>query len=177
MATSATAGIIQIIAAIGSAYGTYASVQGQRQAAKGAQRAAEWEAQRQRSEAERERIAADEQARRQRMAAKEQLGQLRARMAAAGVITTTGSPLTALGEAAGRLELQTYDIFDQAQQRYAARQAAAQAALFEGAQTASSLRTRATGTLLSGFGTAFDYAGNAVQNYIDTRPPAAGGTS
>lgn len=173
MAASA-AGIFQIIAAVGAAYGTYASVQGQRQAAKGAEAAAEWEAQRQRQEAERERIAASEQARRQRLAAKEQLGQLRARMAKAGVITTTGSPLAALGEAAGRLELQTYDIFDQAQQRYAARRAAAAVAMFEGAQTASSLRTQSTGTILSGVGTMFNYAGNAVQNYIDTRPPAGG---
>ena len=143
-------GILETVALAASVAGTAVSAVGSIQAGKAQEEAAAQNAANQRAQAEAEQSAAEEQMRRERANNRERLSTMRAKMAMSGASISQGSPLAALGETAGRLELGVQDFFQRSREQYAARQSAAAMGIWEGGQASSAANTQAFGTVLSG---------------------------
>lgn len=143
-----------------SAIGTGIGVVGSMQAADAAESAAAAEANEKRAMARKEQETAAENARRAEQEKKRLIAGQRASLARSG-LAMEGTPLAVLGETSRTLELDILDIGHQAAMQSRALRAGARVAEFEGASTASSLRTQAAADGLSGLGSATYKAGQS----------------
>lgn len=146
---------VLIVAAVAMAASTAMSVKGQRDQAKAAEAAGEFNAKVAENEAIRVQQETAEQTKRTRIANKRLLGRQRAQIGKAGVLET-GSPLELMAETAGELELGVLDSIRAGEARREQLLNKASITRFEGKSQAKGLRTAAFGTLLKTAGqTAF----------------------
>jgi hypothetical protein len=140
------AGIIAVVATVAS---TAVSIHGQRQQAKAAEAAAEFNAKVAENEALRVEMESREQIRRDRITHKRLLGRQRALAAKSGV-TETGSPLDLMAETAGELELGILDSQRAHQAKATQLRGEATIGRFEGKSRAVGLRNRSIATGIGG---------------------------
>ncbi len=144
-----------------TAIGTGISVYGSMQAADAAEGAAAAEANEKRLQARKEQETAAENARRAEQEKARLIASQRASLAASG-LAMEGTPLAVLGETARTLELDILDIGHQAAMQSRALRAGARVAEYEGAATATAIRTEAAGNALSSMGSAATNYGNST---------------
>lgn len=152
-------GGIALVAAGASLIGGIKQAKAQRKAGDAAQEAANINAALQRAQADQEEFEARERIRRMRAEGQRFLGTQRAQLAAAGVVTSEGSPLDIIGETAGRLALEQAEAGRVAGARKARSYAEAEETERTGRLQRKGARAAATGTLLS---TAGGVAGQAI---------------
>ena len=140
---------LAIVAVVATVAQTAVSMHGQRQQAKAAENAAEFNAKVAENEALRVEQERSEQSRRDRVTNKRLQGQQRALIAKSGV-TETGSPLDLMAETAGELELGILDSNRAAQAQSAQFQNKATIGRFEGKSRAVGLRNRSIATGIGG---------------------------
>ncbi len=143
-----------------TALSTGISVYGSMKAADAAEGAAAAEANEKRMQARKESETAAENARRAEQEKTRLLASQRASLAASG-LSMEGTPLAVLGDTSTTLELDILDIGHQAAMQRRALMAGARVAEFEGAATASSLRTQAAADGVSGVASAASGYGSA----------------
>lgn len=132
----------------------------ERKAARQTQQAADINAALQEAQADQADLEARENINRLRREARRYTGNQRARIAASGVVGSEGSPLDALVETAGAMELRALDEARAARARKGLAYAEADETRRTGKLQASGLRAQSTGTLLS---TAAGVAGTSIQ--------------
>lgn len=137
------------VMAVASVAGTAVAVHGQRQQAKAAEAAAEFNAKVAQNEAKRIELENKEQLARNRILQKRLLGKQRATIGKAGVLET-GSPLDLMVETAAELELGLLDQNREALARAQQMRNKSALTLFEGKSTASGLRTQSVATGIGG---------------------------
>lgn len=148
------------IAAITSVVGTGISFYGQRQAAAAAEATGKYNAQLQRNQAKQEMDVAGENARRKTRENARILGMQRAALAQSG-LAMEGTPLAVLGESAMTLHRDILDIGFDASNKARSMNAGANMSLYTGRQQASSIRTNAIASGISGLTSAAMGYGNA----------------
>jgi hypothetical protein len=141
------------ISAVVSAVGTAVSVKASMDAADAAETTAMLNANEQKKQANREAEVAAENARRAEREKTRYLASQRAQLAASG-LAMEGTPLAVLGDTAEALELQILDMGSEAANRMRALRQGAALSIYEGAATASALRTESIATGLSDTGSA-----------------------
>jgi len=147
---------------------------GQRQQAKAATAAAEFNAKVQENEAIRVQQESAEQTKRTRIANKRLSGRQRAQIGKAGVIES-GSPLELMAETAGELELGVLDGIRTAQARQEQLRSQAGLTRFEGQMKAKGLRRQAMGSLIKTAGQiGFGVAGAKQQGLFKGTPSSGG---
>lgn len=167
---AANAGAVAAASAATTIAGTGLSFYGQRQQAKAAESAAAYNARQARQQAGYESDVAAENARRQQDYSRQVIGAQRAAMATSG-LAPAGTPLVRLGDTASSLQQEILDIGQAAALRSRSLIAGADMTLWEGAQSASALRTSSWATLGSGLANATTGFLTASGN-IPTRTPS-----
>lgn len=146
----AVAAVMAVGSLVATGVSTYMQYQGQREAARTAERVSDYNARLQENAAIQREMEAREQIRRSRLEGERFKGTQRVAIAKGG-ITTEGSPLEIMGQTAGELEMRALDSYRVAEAEK--RHGFAQAGMtrWEGSQQAKMFRRQSTGTLLSGF--------------------------
>lgn len=155
IATSAALSLAATAASTGLA------VYGQRQAARSAEEAAEYNAQIAEGEATRKEQEDHENTRRRRDEKRRAMAQARAQIAASGVVLGEGSSVDLMQVLDSRLETSIQDASRSAQMEVRAMRQQANLSRYQGSQQASSLKLQSAGTLLGGaakFGGQYDRA-------------------
>ena len=124
---------------------------GQRQAAKAAEQAAEWNADQQRKQAAYEESVAQKNMRRERENNKRELARRRA-SAARGGLMETGAVSDELIEASERHQVEIDDIWEKASTQANTRRAQANMSIWEGQVTGQAAKTAMWGTAVKGAG-------------------------
>ena len=140
------------VSLVATGVGTYMSVQGQRNAAIGAEKSAKYNAKIQRDQGMRENEAAAENVRRKTRENQRILGRQRAAIAQSG-LAMEGTPLAMLGETSSLLQRDILDMGYDAQNRVTSLQSSAAMGLWAGKNQANALRTDALTTGLAGVAT------------------------
>ena len=143
---------LTVVSLAASAAGTYVSVQGQKNAADGAEKSAKYNAKIQRDQGMRENQAAAENVRRKTRENQRILGRQRAAIAQSG-LSMEGTPLAMLGETSSMLQRDILDMGFDAQNRVTSLQSSANMGLWAGKNQANALRTDALTTGLAGVAT------------------------
>ena len=130
---------------------TAVGIHGQRQAAKAAEQAAEWNADQQRKQAAYEESVAQKNMRRERENNKRELARRRA-SAARGGLMETGAVSDELIEASERHQVEIDDIWEKASTQAQTRRAQANMSIWEGQTTAAAAKTAMWGTGIGAVG-------------------------
>jgi len=130
---------------------TAVGIHGQRQAAKAAEQAAEWNADQQRKQAAYEESVAQKNMRRERENNKRELARRRA-SAARGGLMETGAVSDELIEASERHQVEIDDIWEKASTQANTRRAQANMSIWEGQVTGQAAKTAMWGTAVKGAG-------------------------
>jgi hypothetical protein len=130
------------------------SVYSQVSAAKAAEKAAEYNNDLAENEAKNRELESHEQIKRERIANRQKLAAIRNRLANSGVVTTSGTPLAILGEAAGNFELGIQDAARESSMQASALRAQGKMGLWEAEQGKKAAYLSATSTALSAAGSA-----------------------
>jgi hypothetical protein len=140
-----------------------ATAYSQVRAADAAEKAAEYNNDLAKEEAKNRELEGHEQIKRERIANRQRLAQIRNRLASSGLLTTSGTPLAILGEAAGNFELGIQDAARASSMQAASLLAQGKMGLWEAEQGKTSAYIGATSTMLSA-------AGGAASAYYRTKP-------
>ena len=135
---------------LGGLFSTGLSILGQSQQAKAQKRAAQYNASLMEAEAANLESQTAEGIARQRRENRARMADLRARMAASGTLTTTGTPAILQGETAARLSLGIADAARSAAMEAASLRARGAMGLWEARQAASASRLNILSTAVSG---------------------------
>lgn len=133
-----------------TAIGTGVAIHGQQQAAKAAEDAAEYNNKLAEIEARNREAEAAEQIRRERIAKRERIGALRARLAQSGSLLTSGAPLAILGESSARMEIALKDAARATSMESASIRAAGKMGLWEADQARTAANYQSAATALQG---------------------------
>ena len=148
----------QVIPIVIAAVGAAASIYSSKQQANAAEEAGAYNNElAQREARNRERTAA-EAIRRERAANEARLGAIRASLSNSGTLSTEGSPLTVLGESAGRFELGVADAARSASMQAASMRAQGAMGLWEADQ-------RSNAAIMGGVATGIRAAGSMYSDY------------
>lgn len=143
------------IGLIGSVASTGLAIYGQAQQAKAQEAAAEYNNQLAQAEARNTEAEAAEGIKRQRQNNRSALAEIRTRLASSGVQADTGTPLTIIGEAAGRMEIDIADASRRAAMQAASLRAQGKMGLWEAEQASSASRLNMLATGIQGATSAF----------------------
>ena len=143
------------IGLLGTVASTGLAMYGQRQQAKAQVAAARYNNQLAEAEARNVELETGEGIKRQRMAARAGLADLRNRMAGSGLVTTSGTPLMVVGESAGRIEVGIADAARAANMQATSLRARGKMGLWEADQYSAASRLSMFATGLGGLTSAF----------------------
>lgn len=140
---------------IGSLASTGLSIYGQMQQAKAAEQAAEYNNKLAQNEATNQELQTSEAIKRQRQNNRSALAEIRTRLAGSGLQADTGTPLTVIGEAAGRMEIDIADAARRSAMQAESLRAQGRMGLWEADQQASASRLNMLATGIQGATSAF----------------------
>ena len=140
---------------IGTVASTGLSIYSQHQQAKAAEQAAQYNNELAQREATNRELETAQGIARQRANDRASLADLRTRLAGSGTLTTTGTPLTLMGEAAGRLELGIADAARRANMEASSLRAQGAMGIWEAKQQRSAANLSMLATGISGVSRAF----------------------
>jgi hypothetical protein len=143
------------IGLIGSVASTGLAIYGQAQQAKAQEAAAEYNNQLALAEARNSEAETSEAIKRQRQNNRSGLAEIRARLASSGLQADTGTPLSIVGEAAGRMEVDIADAARRAAMQAASLRAQGKMGLWEADQASSASRLNMLATGIQGATSAF----------------------
>lgn len=127
---------------------------GQVSAANAAEKAAEYNNDLTEAEAKNRELEGHEQIKRERIANRQRMAAIRNKLANSGTLTTSGTPLAILGEAAGNFELGIQDAARASSMQAASLRAQGKMGLWEAEQGKKAAYLGATATVLSAAGSA-----------------------
>ena len=143
------------IGLIGSVASTGLAIYGQAQQAKAQEAAAKYNNTLAQNEATNQELQTAEAIKRQRQNNRSALADIRTRLSASGVQADTGTPLTVLGEAAGRMEIDIADAARRSAMQAASLRAQGKMGLWEADQAAAAARINMLATGIKGATSAF----------------------
>lgn len=143
------------IGLIGSVASTGLAIYGQAQQAKAQEAAAEYNNQLAQAEARNTEVESIEAIKRQRANNRSGMAEIRARLASSGLQADTGTPLSIVGEAAGRMEIDIADAARRAAMQAASLRAQGKMGLWEAEQASSASRLNMLATGIQGATSAF----------------------
>lgn len=138
------------IGLVGAVASTGLQLYGQHQQAKAEEAAAKYNNTLAQREADNVQMQTAEGIKRQRIADREGMAAIRARLAGSGLQTTTGTALNLMATTAGRMELSIADAARASEMQAASLRAKGRMGLWEGQQAASATKLSMFGTAISG---------------------------